>query len=302
MPVIKSFLHIIFRDDKKQLGKALLLLFPSLFILTAFAYWPVVSVIIQSFRVADFGTTSHWGAGNYAQLFADPTFWAALRINALYALGTMIPSLFLALIFALQLRQNSWLTAILRTIFVAPMMLPLVAAAALGSFVFLPGVGLIDHFLGHLGLGAHEWLGNQSTALPCIIAISVWKDTGTYMLFFLAGLSSIPDEFIEAAELDGATAQRRFFYIILPLLMPTFAFLAPIALLNAMIQVDQVVLLTQGGPSNSTMLLLYYIYQQVAQNNNVGLASAATIISVTLLFLISKFLLKFMERRTYYAS
>lgn len=279
-----------------------MLLVPSFIFLTCFSYWPIFSVIIQSFRVTVFGAGSGWGTGNYTQLFADPVFWAALRINALYAIGTMIPSLFLALIFALKLRQNSWLTAILRTIFVAPMMLPLVAAAALGSFVFLPGIGLIDHLLGYFNIGAHQWLGNQSSALPCIIAISVWKDTGTYMLFFLAGLASIPDEFLEAAALDGATMWRRFFHIVLPLLMPTFAFLAPIALLNALIQVDQVVLLTQGGPSNATMLLLFYIYQQVAQNNNVGLAAAATIISVALLFIIARVLLYVLERRTYYAS
>lgn len=236
---------------------ALLLLAPSLLLLAAFTYWPVASVTAQSFRITAFGGGGSWGFGNYARLFSDPHFFQTVRINLVYALGTVVPSLVMALLFALGLRRNSWLTALLRTAIVAPMMIPLVAAAALGSFVFLPGTGLLDHLLAHLGLGPRDWLGNPSTALPCIIAISVWKDTGTYMLFFLAGLSAVPDELLDAAALDGAGPLRRFWHVILPLLTPTIAFLAPIALLNALIQVDQVVLLTQGGPSGATTLLFY---------------------------------------------
>jgi ABC-type sugar transport system permease subunit len=100
---------------------------------------------------------------------------------------------------------------------------------------------------------------------------------------FSAGLTGVPQDLLDAATIDGAGAWRRFRNVTLPMLGPTFAFVVPIAVLNALTQVDQVVIMTQGGPADATNLLLYYIYQQEAQNYDVGLASAATMISVAAL-------------------
>ena len=112
----------------------------------------------------------------------------------------------------------------------------------------------------------------------------MWKNTGYYMLFFLAGLAGVPQELLDAAKIDGAGAVQRFLRITLPLLGPTLAFVLVIALLNVLTQVDHVIVMTQGGPSDATSLLLYYIYQQAHQNYDIGLASAATVVSVAFLF------------------
>jgi sn-glycerol 3-phosphate transport system permease protein len=122
------------------------------------------------------------------------------------------------------------------------------------------------------------------------------------MLFFLAGLAGVPAELEEAATLDGANAWQRFFRITLPLLSPTLAFVLVIALLNALTQVDHVVVMTQGGPADSTNLLLYYIYQQAHQNYDPGLASAATMVSVAVLLAISVISLRTLERGVHYES
>ena len=115
----------------------------------------------------------------------------------------------------------------------------------------------------------------------------MWKNTGYYMLFFLAGLAGIPDEYHEAAKLDGAGMFTRFWRITLPLLGPTMGFVSVIALLNVLTQVDHVIVMTQGGPSDSTNMLMYYIYQQAEQNCDNGLASAATLVSVGVLLALS---------------
>ncbi len=278
------------------------LLAPSAVFLLAFTYWPVLQVLLSSLTVRRFGGAAHWGIGNYARLFADPHFAKAVSNNVLYAAGTIIPSLTLALAFALGLRDSTRFAVILRTLIALPLLIPLVAAAALFIFIFLPGAGLLDYYLAKLGVGETNWLGNPSLALGSIIAITVWKNTGYYMLFFLAGLSGIPQDFIDAAKIDGAGAWQRFLRITLPLLMPTLGFVLVIAILNVLTQVDHVIVMTQGGPSDSTALVLFYIYEQAHQNYDIGLASAATVVSVAFLFALSMGSLRTLERWTHYES
>jgi sn-glycerol 3-phosphate transport system permease protein len=267
----------------------------------------VLQVLAGSLTVRAFGEAAHWGFGNFSRLLADPHFTRAVVNNLVYAAGTIVPSLLLALGLALGLKETTRISAVLRTFLVLPMLIPLVAAAALFVFIFLPGAGLLDYYLARFGgsqfgLGQTNWLGDPSLALGSIIAITVWKNTGYYMLFFLAGLAGVPQELLDAARIDGAGAWARFRHVTLPLLGPTLAFVLVIAVLNALTQVDHVVVMTQGGPSDSTMLLLYYIYQQAAQNYDVGLASAATVVTVTVLFVLSAISLRSLERGIHYEA
>ena len=281
---------------------ALRLLLPSVVLLAAFTYWPVVQVLWRSLEQARFGQVPQLGLGNYARMFADPHFARAAGNNALYAIFTVGPSVLLALLFALALREGTRLDAVLRTLVVLPLLIPLVAAGALFTFILLPGEGLLDHYLARLGIGATNWLGDPSLALGAIIAITVWKNTGYYMLFFLAGLAAVPSELLDAARVDGAGAWSRLVHVTLPMLGPTFGFVVPIALLNALTQVDHVVTMTQGGPSDATNLLLYYIYQQAEQNFDPGLASAATVVSVAALLCLAWIALRVSDRTAHHAS
>jgi sn-glycerol 3-phosphate transport system permease protein len=281
---------------------AWVLLAPSLVFLIAFTYWPILGTALEAITEQGFGKTRSWGAGNFTRLFADPHFRNAALNSLIYALGTILPSLTLALAFALALRESSRLNAFLRTVLVMPLLIPLVAAAALFVFIFLPGGGLIDWHLAKFGISATNWLGNPDLALGSIMAITVWKNTGYYMLFFLAGLAGIPEEYHEAAKIDGAGAWRRLHAITLPLLGPTIGFVTIIALLNVLTQIDHVVVMTHGGPSDSTNMLLYYIYQQAEQNYDVGLAAAATVVSVGFLLALAAIALRTLERGIHYES
>ena len=279
-----------------------LLLAPSGLFLLAFTYWPVIEVIRSSLTVRGFRGAAHWGLNNYARLFGDTHFTTAVVNTLIYAAGTIIPSLVLALLFALALTETTRLTGTLRTLVALPMLIPLVAAASLFAFIFLPNAGLLDHYLPMLGVAETNWLGDPSLALGSIIAITVWKNCGYYMLFFLAGLAGIPRDLLDAAKIDGAGAVQRFFQITLPLLGPTLAFVLVIATLNAMTQIDHVIVLTQGGPSDATSMILFYIYQQAQQNFDIGRASAATVVSVGVLFALSVVSLRSLERGIHYET
>ena len=275
------------------------LLAPSLLLLALFTYLPVIRVIIDSLYISRHGSgepARFAGPANFRSVLSDPAFHQALINNLVYALGTLVPTIVLALLFALAVQRSTRLAALLRTVFFFPSLVPLVAAASLFFFIFLPGLGLLDYHLAKLGLSGPNWLGDSDVALWSIIGLTVWKNAGYYMLFYIAGLQNIPGDTVEAAMIDGANALQRLWYVILPALAPTTAFVVVIALINVLTNVDHVVVLTKGGPSNATNLLLFYIFQEAHENFDYGRAAAATVISVAILLAISLGSIRVMER------
>ncbi len=279
-------------------GVAYLLLLPSLIFLAVFTYGPIVQLISDSLLIRKgIGAETHFaGWANFQWVLADPSFRKALLNNLFYAIATVVPSLCLALFLAMALVQSSRLNSALRAMFFFPVLVPLVAAASLFLFIFLPGVGLLDYYLGRFVANPPNWLGNPDIALWSLIGVTIWKNAGYYMLFFLAGLQSVPPDAYEAAYLDGASPWQRLRYVTLPYLKPTIAFVAVISLLNIVTQVDHVFILTKGGPSESTNLVLFYIYQQAVESYDIGRASAATLLSLLALLGITLVSLSTLER------
>ncbi len=281
-----------------------LLLAPSLLLLAAFTYLPIVRVAWDSLHDKVHGTTATLFVGlrNYTDLFADKAFVQSVINNLVYAVGTVPISMALALLFALALQRSGRINSVMRALLLFPSMVPLVAAASLFFFIFLPGVGLFDHYLGKLGIRGANWLGDPDVALWSLIGITVWKNAGYYMLFYLAGLQTLSSDVLEAATIDGANGWQRLRHVIVPLLAPTTAFVLVIALINVLTQVDHVIVLTKGGPSNSTKLVLYYIFEQAHENFAAGRAAAASVVSVSFLLAVSLFSLKTMERGAHAAN
>jgi sn-glycerol 3-phosphate transport system permease protein len=281
-----------------------LLLLPAFLCLAAFTYWPMLQVLLASLtdkkRVGDSG--AFVGAENYFRIFQDAHFLGALGNNALYAAGTVIPSVLFGFLFALALRETTNLSAVLRSILFFPTLVPLVGAAAVFIFVFMPDIGLLDYYLAKLGISATNWLGNPDLALVSLMALTTWKNAGYYMLFFLAGLQGVPQDAEEAAKIEGANWLQRLYFVIIPMLGPTFAFVLVIALISAVSQIDHVIVMTDGGPNNSTNLLLYYIYQQAHEFYDLGKATAATVITLIALLTLSFLSMRTVERKVHYET
>ena len=276
--------------------RAYLLLAPSLVFLTTFTYWPVAQVFWQSLHQQDRGHITYVGLGNFIALVHDPSFRRALTNNLVYAVGTVIPSLVLALWFAIAVQRSTWFNALLRSLIFVPVLVPLVAIASLFLFIFLPGVGLLDHYLAMLGIASINWVGDPDIALASIIGLTIWKNAGYYMLFFLAGLQAIPSEAHEIALIEGASPWQRLWHVTVPYLHNSLAFVFIIALLNVVTQVDHIFVLTKGGPSESTDLLLFYIYDQAVEHYDIGRAAAATVVALAFLLALSAVSLRRMEQ------
>ena len=197
---------------------------------------------------------------------------------------------------ALLLERAGVAAGLARALLFLPTMIPLIAAASLFLFIFLPGVGLLDFYLARIGLRGPNWLGDSDIALWSVVGLTVWKNAGYYMLFYIAGLQNIPRDTVEAAMIDGANAWQRLRFVILPALATTTAFVTVIALIQLLTSVDHVIVLTRGGPSNATNLVLYYIFQAAHENFEYGKAAAATLISVAVLLALSAGSLRVMER------
>lgn len=281
---------------------AYLYLLPSLVFLVGFSLWPVIDSVYQSLYRINLLVPGRAfiGPGNYAALLGQPLFWQVLQNTALFAIGTVPISLILALVFALLLNGRLPLLGVYRTAIFYPTVLPMISAAAIWTFLYVPSYGLINQALGLFGAGQVNWLGDDSTALLAVIVTTIWKQAGYYMIFFLAGLQGLPGEVLEAGALDGASYLQSLRHIVLPLLMPTTVFVTTIALIASVQAVDQVYLMTQGGPDNATNILLYFLYQVAFSNWDTGQASALSVILIVLLFAISWLNYKSLDRYTHY--
>ncbi|WJY14381.1 sugar ABC transporter permease [Pectobacteriaceae bacterium CE90] len=280
-----------------------LILSPSLLFLFLFTYFPLLRSVFDSLydtRMTE-NSPPFVGLGNYIRLMNDPVFWRALLNNALYILMTVIPGVILALLLAVALRENSTVNRWLRTAFFFPMIIPMVSAAALWLFIFMPGMGLLDYYLAKLfGPMNNNYLGMSHSALIALSVIGVWKFAGYYMLFFLAGLQGIPPSTREAAMMEGASPIQIFFNVTLPLLRPTLSFVITTALIYSITQIDHVVVMTHGGPDNATTVLLYYIQNLAWDTHDLGKASAATFLTLVALFLFSMLNLKVLNKGAHY--
>jgi len=284
--------------------KAWLYLAPALFFLILFTYYPMLQVLWDSFFFKEFGanTETFVGLSNYQRLFNDPEFINAVKNNIIYALGTVIPSLAIGFGLALALMESSRFKNFARSIFFFPTLVPLVAAAALWIFIYFPHIGLLDYYLAKIGMDSTDWLGDPDNALYSLMILAIWKNSGFYMLFYIAGLQGIGEEYYEAADLEGASYFQRLRYITLPLLGPTTAFVFIIALIHVFTYVDHVVMMTHGGPIGSTNLVLFYIFQNAHEFSDAAKATTSTVVSVSFLLLFSFFSIRTMERGIHYES
>ena len=231
---------------------------------------------------------------------ADPIFWQALTNNLLYALITVPVSIGLALAMAIWVSGRIPGRALLRLAFFMPTILPMIAAANIWLFFYTPGYGLLDQIARLFGLGSTNWLGDTSTALPALMAVTIWKESGFFMIFFLAALQQVPPDLYEAARMENATRWQVFARITWPLVMPTTLFVAINALINAFRIVDQVIAMTGGGPNNATSLLLFYIYQVAFSFWDTGYAAALSTVLLIVLAVVALGQFFLLDRRIHY--
>jgi multiple sugar transport system permease protein len=272
----------------RKLFWVMLFLLPSLIGLVLFVLGPILSSLgLTLFEWDLLRPPEYVGLANYHRLLSDKNFWAAF-LHTLYFIAGYLPLVMaISLGLAVVLNQKIVGVRFVRTAVFVPVVSAWVAVALLWSWIFNPRFGLLNHLLGLVGIQGPGWLFDPAWAMPAIIITSVWKDIGFLMVMFLAGLQGIPQQYYEAAEIDGANKWQLFFRITLPLLSPTVFFALIISLINSFQVFDQVWIMTGGGPAGATSVIVEQIVKHAFSYGQMGYAATISWVLFLLVFVVT---------------
>jgi len=260
--------------NQKQLTPYLFLL-PALIILGLTVIWPALQAFYLSFTRYEYDITQapEWiGLTNFQRLIADKIFWQTLRNTLIYLLGVVpilvILPLGLAILVNQKLKGISWF----RAAYYTPVIISMVVAGLAWKWLYAEN-GLLNQILKLIGLNEGiPWLTSPKLALFSVMVVTIWKGLGYYMVIYLAGLQSIPNELYEAAAIDGSDGLKKHWDITVPLMKPYLFLVAVISAISATKVFEEVYIMTQGGPRNSSKTVVYYLYDQAFRNLEISYA------------------------------
>ena len=279
------------RARRRALATPYLFVSPFFIPFLAFVLGPVVFALWLSLhRWPGLGEMTFVGGDNYVWLFTDPIFGAAAMNTLFYVVVALVIIMPLALLIASVLNSRGIrFKNFFRTIYFIPIILSGVVVSLVFNIIFASDGGLLNAVLsGIIGLPPVGWLDTSEAARWAILIVMLWRYTGYVMIFFLAGLQSVPREQYEAVALDGGGIWRSFTVVTLPALKPVTAFVVVIVIAGTSQIFEEPFILTKGGPDNTTVSVAMYIYRIAFQQGLYGEASAAGIVLFIAVFLLSR--------------
>jgi putative chitobiose transport system permease protein len=251
-------------------------LLPALIVLTLTVFWPALQAFYLSFTVYELDLTQppQWiGLANFQRLLQDEVFWKTLGNTLLYLIGVVpilvIAPLGLAIVVNQALPGMAWF----RAAYYTPVVISMVVAGIAWKWLY-DEKGLLNGLLQwlHLSDKGFPWLTSPNFALFSVMAVTIWKGLGYYMVIYLAGLQAIPGELYEAAAIDGSDGWQKHFDITIPLMRPYLFLVAVISAISATKVFEEVYIMTQGGPRNSSKTVVYYVYENLTQDLEISYA------------------------------
>lgn len=268
-PRLKAYLTPI-----KQRLTPYLFLLPALFLLGLTVFWPVCQAFYLSLtNYTDLSQPPQWiGFANYRRLWTDPVFWKTLGNTVLYLVCVVPILVVLPLGLAISVNQKMRGIAWFRASYYTPVVISMVVAGIAWKWLYAEN-GLLNQFLAHIGFKEGiPWLTSPKWAIFSVMAVTVWKGLGYYMVIYLAGLQSIPIDLYEAAAIDGSDGISKHWNITVPLMKPYLLLVAVISAISATKVFEEVYIMTQGGPRNSSKTIVYYLYEQAFENLEISYA------------------------------
>ncbi|CCE74863.1 carbohydrate ABC transporter permease [Clavibacter nebraskensis] len=283
---------LIARQRRRQALIAWGFCLPFVAVFAVFMLVPLVSSFAMSFT--DFRATDirspfavdFTGLDQYAKLFTDATFLRSIGVTAFFVVVGIPVTMVTALALALALNSGRGrIVSFFRVGFYAPVVTSIVAVSVVWRYILLPD-GLLNSALAVVGITGPNWLSDTTWALPSLVAMAVWRNVGTLMIIFLAGLQAVPEEVQEAAVMDGASPWRRLISVTLPLLRPTLLLGSVLISVGFLQFFEEAFVMTRGGPLDSTLSVAYYTYRQFGFGEY-GLASASSYVLFLAIALLS---------------
>jgi ABC-type sugar transport system permease subunit len=278
------------RRRPRRIDPAVLMTLPAVLGVLVFTWLPfgiAAGQSLTSFNPVSMKARGFAGLDNYLQMVHDPTFRTALVNTVLFVVFILVVEIPLALGLAILLDSRLPATFLARAAVLAALAAPEVATVLNWSTLFQRDNGLLNAVLGSMSVGPLDLLTDGTQAKAILVVVAVWKDVGLATLILLAGLQAIPKELYEASSLDGAGRIAQFRHITVPALRRSLGVAVFMVTVAATRLFTPILLLTQGGPGDGTTNLMFYAYQQAFSLNSFGVASAATVVMVLLLMIIS---------------
>ncbi|WP_119389150.1 sn-glycerol-3-phosphate ABC transporter permease UgpA [Taklimakanibacter lacteus] len=279
-----------------------LLLLPQLAITVVFFYWPAGQALRQSLLREDaFGLKTQFvGLSNFKRVLADPAYVNSITVTVVFSIATAFISMAVALLLAVQAEKVIRGKTFYRTLLIWPYAVAPAIAGMLWLFLFNPSFGTLAYPLRLMGLNWDPLL-NGPQAMTMIIMAASWKQISYNFIFFVAGLQAIPRTLIEAAAIDGATARKRFWTIVFPLLAPTSFFLLVVNTVYALFDTFGIIhAVTGGGPGKTTETLVYKVYNDGFVNLILGDSAAQSVILMVIVIALTAIQFRYIERRVHY--
>ena len=285
---------------RRQLLIAFLFILPALINFTIFRYIPILASVRASLYQYSLlgGYKDFIGLDHYARMLGDATFWQSLKVTALFVIYKVPIQIVLSLALAVLLQRETIGAGIVRSAILTPMVTSVIVVSIIWAMMYHSQQGLIQSLLTAVGIPRQAFLSDASRALPAVTAMMIWKDLGFSLIILLAGLKAIPQTYYEAALVDGANAWEAFRRITIPLLMPVLMFVVVTQAVFSFQVFVPVYQMTKGGPLDATKVLVYYIYQQGFLFQDMGYASAITVVTLVILVGISYMLMRWLQPQT----
>jgi multiple sugar transport system permease protein len=273
---------------------------PAVVLIGVFGLVPIAWSAIMSFQANDLVSAPSWvGLANYQALAKDAAFMASVRHTLVYTALFVPLSVAGSLLVAWALNRKLRGVRFYRLAVFVPVVTSTVATGIIFLWLLDPVFGLVNYFLSLVGLPEQGFLQDPNQALLCIVAMTVWGWLGFDVIIYLAALQGIPQELMEAAQIDGAGKRSSFRNVVLPFLRPATLFLIVWSTISALQLFDEIYVTTRGGPLGSTTVIVYYLYQQAFQFFNAGYGAAIAYVLFLAILLITIIQLKVGGRSVY---
>ena len=275
-------------------------IFPALFLVLLVGIAPLLySLVISTFQYNIAKTVIPFkfiGIQNYIKLLTSDIFWTSFGLTAIFVIITVLIELALGTIIALFLLHNIRGRNIFRSLFLIPMVIPSLAVGLIGRFVFSDSIGIVNAILKILKLPTIVWYGDTNYALMTMILLDIWQWTPFMMIIILAGMMSIPDEYYEAARLEGVSYFGEITKIMIPTLRNVYSLAILIRVIDAFKEFDKIYIMTKGGPNFATNLLTIHNYTIAFKEFNIGLGSALSIMILIIMIFLGTLLVRRLKR------
>lgn len=274
-------------------------LLPVILWIAVFMAYPLYYIVYLSFfdwNLIDTDKT-FVGLDNFVRMFQDEEFTKSVLQTLHFTAGKVILSMAAALGIALLLNQKIRGIVVVRGFFYSPVVVSMIAAAMIWSYLFDSEFGPLTQMFQSLGFTSPGWLDDPNWAMNSIIIMSVWKNMGYYAVIYLAGLQGISEDYYEAASIDGATGIVKFFHITWPLLRPATMLVVIMSMIHAFQVFAQVYVMTSGGPVGSTSVIVYYLYKVAFEDFEIGYSSAVGLFLFLFMLFFTLIQFKIMDRK-----